>query len=80
MIFYSRVSANLMIATVLIALSPLTGCRKKVEPDLVPIILITLDTMRTDHLSVFGYNKPTPPHLASEQARPGSRPNLKGDP
>ena len=39
-----------------------SGCRS--DRDTKPnIILITLDTTRSDHLSCYGYHRPTSPHL-----------------
>ncbi len=40
--------------------------RVSLPPDVVlpPIILITVDTLRADHLSVYGYARDTSPHLA----------------
>jgi arylsulfatase A-like enzyme len=36
---------------------------KAVAPDLPPLILITIDTLRADHMSVYGYKRPTTPKL-----------------
>ena len=46
------------------------GCSR--GPDGPSILLVTLDTTRADHLSGYGYDKPTTPHidrLAAEGVR-----------
>jgi arylsulfatase A-like enzyme len=43
----------------------LLGCSPK-RADLAlapPVILITIDTLRADHLGCYGYDKPTSPRL-----------------
>lgn len=41
----------------------LTTLGKKEPADLPPVILISLDTLRADHLSAYGYERETSPHL-----------------
>lgn len=54
----------------LIALPPaiviLSGCRQDPRPSL---ILITVDTLRADHLPVYGYSRPTAPRMELLAAR-----------
>ena len=38
------------------------GCTDR--PRLPNVILISLDTVRADHLSVYGYHRPTTPNLS----------------
>ncbi len=45
---------------VVLGLLPALGCRGRPAPD---IILVSLDTVRADHLSVYGYSRPTTPNL-----------------
>ena len=49
------------------------GCRRAPLPDAVPsspnIIVVMVDTLRADHMSLYGYDRPTTPfidRLASE--------------
>lgn len=37
---------------------------KPTEPSKINVVLITIDALRPDHTSVFGYARPTTPHLA----------------
>src|SRR5436190_4054273 len=39
------------------------GCSAPPPPRPPSIVLVTLDTTRRDHLSVYGYGRPTTPHL-----------------
>ena len=39
------------------------GCGLGDDDRRAPVVLITMDTTRPDHLSVYGYAKPTSPHL-----------------
>lgn len=41
----------------------LLSCGPSAEPPLHNVLLITLDTMRADHLGFYGYEKPTSPRL-----------------
>lgn len=64
------------VATLAIA-GILLGCQEGDGPDTSPlegfpdIVLISLDTLRADHLGAYGYSRPTSPHLdrfAAEEA------------
>lgn len=41
----------------------LGGCSKKASPDRPNVILITVDTLRPDHLGCYGYSKNTSPNI-----------------
>jgi arylsulfatase A-like enzyme len=43
----------------------IAGCQVCEAPGPAPVILISLDTTRVDHLSSHGYDKPTTPHLSA---------------
>jgi len=69
----ARFTAPLLACVVSLAL----GCEKEahveVRPDVAslhPVVLISLDTTRRDHLSVYGYDRPTSPRL-EELAKDG---------
>jgi arylsulfatase A-like enzyme len=58
--FRSRLPGT-VLALVLIALAVYpAGCGKEGRPN---IIIITIDTLRADHLSCYGYPRPTSPHI-----------------
>ena len=38
-----------------------TGCNRAHQPDTPNIVLIVMDTVRADHLSSYGYERPTTP-------------------
>lgn len=64
--FLARASAP-SLATALAALVLALGgaaCWGGREPNRPTIVLITLDTVRADHLSTYGYGRPTDPNLA----------------
>jgi arylsulfatase A-like enzyme/tetratricopeptide (TPR) repeat protein len=45
----------------MMALAAVAGCGgESVPPD---VVLVTIDTLRADHLGCYGYDKPTSPHL-----------------
>jgi arylsulfatase A-like enzyme len=52
-------AAGLVAAALATALL-ITGCGKETPPN---IVLITIDTLRADHLSCYGYPKPTSPRM-----------------
>jgi arylsulfatase A-like enzyme len=68
---------SLILALALVLLPGCPGCRERVEPpapvahvDSIPratrgYILISIDTLRADHLGLYGYPKPTSPFLDS---------------
>lgn len=53
----SRILAILSLALTL------AGCRPETTWPDAPVIVISLDTLRADHLSVYGYERPTSPQL-----------------
>lgn len=52
-----------LLSALFLALATVMGCAG--EPPAPPrnLLLITLDTMRADHLGLYGYDRPTSPHL-----------------
>ena len=64
----ARVRAGAVSVTVLLALS--AGCGEVGGPDRPNVILVTLDAVRADHLSCYGYHRNTSPFL-DEFARRG---------
>ena len=56
---------RLVRALLTIALSAMSGCVGRSPEALPNIVLIVLDTTRADHLSVYGYERDTTPHLAA---------------
>lgn len=56
----SRVLEPILLAAVLAAAVSCSGERQPSGP---PVILITVDTLRADHLGVYGYERPTSPRL-----------------
>jgi arylsulfatase A-like enzyme len=42
---------------------PLVVCRERLRPSRANVLLISIDTLRADHLGVYGYGKPTSPNL-----------------
>ena len=70
----SRVSASPLALAISILLCGATGCRPALEPEQSPgsekptpppeiILLISLDTLRADHLGMYGHHRPTSPVL-----------------
>ena len=53
----------LRILCVIATLFLLTGCEKKQQTFKPNLVLISIDTLRADHLSCYGYNRPTSPTL-----------------
>ena len=47
----------------LIGCGVLTGCGKPVDSIPLNVVLISIDTLRADHLGVYGYSFPTSPHI-----------------
>lgn len=47
----------------LAALLAPTGCERSTAPERPNVLLVTLDTTRADHLGLYGYARPTSPHL-----------------
>ncbi len=47
-------------AVAAMALALASGCRTRPE---APVILVSIDTLRPDHLGCYGYPRPTSPHL-----------------
>jgi len=59
----------LRILSVLVALFLLAGCEKQQQALRPNVILVSIDTLRADHLGCYGYDRPTSPtldRLASE--------------
>ncbi len=52
---------NTRTLAVVLALVSLWGCDRRTEPP--NIVLITVDTLRADHTSAYGYHLPTTPFL-----------------
>ena len=52
----------LLIATAAFGLA-LAACRGDIDDDRPAIILIVVDTLRADHLGIYGYGRPTSPFL-----------------
>ncbi len=50
-------------------LALLTGCGAGGEPVPRHVLLISIDTLRADHLACYGYERPTSPHLDALAAR-----------
>ncbi len=46
-----------------VCLLALIGCRSPAEPGARNLLLVTIDTLRADHLGCYGYHRPTSPHL-----------------
>ena len=57
-----------MRRAVLAALLVAVSCSREVPPPR-NLLLITLDTLRADHLGAYGYDRPTSPHLDAFAAR-----------
>lgn len=60
------------VAALLLICAPFGSCRSRNEPPLTPtrgLILISLDTLRADHLGAYGYESATSPFLDSLAAR-----------
>ena len=57
-------SVLLLFIIILSTLSLLVNCNKKKVNEKIQIILISVDTLRGDHLSSYGYFRDTSPHLS----------------
>ena len=55
-----RPSAVVALRLAAAALAVLSGCRR---PPTTPVILVSIDTLRPDHLGCYGYARPTSPNL-----------------
>lgn len=64
----ARIALAALLGTALLA----TGCRGSGAPARPDVLLITIDTLRADHTSAYGYARPTTPRL-EEVARDGVR-------
>jgi arylsulfatase A-like enzyme len=53
-----RATGLAMVLTMLVLL--LSGCSKQTRPN---VVLITIDTLRADHLTCYGYARPTSPRI-----------------
>jgi len=70
----ARSAWTLRAAAGLLALALAPGCAR--QPVAYNVLLITVDTLRADHLSVYGYERPTSPGL-EELARDELHPPLE---
>lgn len=52
---------GLLLAVVALALAG--GCARPAEPDRPNVVLVSIDTLRADHLGTYGYARPTSPHI-----------------
>lgn len=64
----ARLSAFLIATLLLASLSFLASCDRKrsaesAKQEQPNVILISIDTARADHMSLYGYSRPTTPHL-----------------
>ena len=69
--FHRHVARGRRALTALLACCSF-GCQPAVDPSLPDVVLITIDTTRADHCSVYGYERETTPNLerfAAEGAR-----------
>ena len=59
-----RILGTVMAVSLLAACAVgLLSCGPSAQPPRYNVLLITLDTMRADHLGCYGYTKPTSPRL-----------------
>jgi arylsulfatase A-like enzyme len=68
---HSQALIVVLAASNLLLLVSLQGCNRTEEPPASPpnVIVITLDTMRADHMSVYGYHRLTSPQVTDLAAR-----------
>lgn len=60
------------VALALLAVAGTGGCRRaRHEARPVPVILISIDTLREDHVGCFGYPRPTTPNLDATLCKDG---------
>ena len=61
----SRMVAGPRLTLAVLIFAMLTGCAPGQVSDAVPpnIVLVTVDTLRADHLGLYGYPYPTSPHI-----------------
>jgi len=55
------------VAAIVAGLLGVAGCRR--DPEVPSVVLVTIDTLRPDHLSYAGYSRATSPHLDALAAR-----------
>jgi choline-sulfatase len=69
----TKILGTIVSATIAVSLAftLATGCRSGSDTDAAPskILLVSIDTTRADHLSAYGYGRPTTPYLARISAR-----------
>lgn len=57
-------SAAIILLLVSALLPTINNCSKKNVPGKKQVILISIDTLRADHMSAYGYSRDTTPHLS----------------
>ncbi|MBW2395160.1 MAG: sulfatase [Deltaproteobacteria bacterium] len=69
MLAFGHLHAQLLAAASLAGLLGLLGCSRGANDSPPNVIVVTLDTVRADHLSLYGYDRPTTPWLEALAAR-----------
>jgi arylsulfatase A-like enzyme len=59
----SRPTARACLALLFLALLPAVGCSDPAAPARPNLVVVSLDTLRADHLGLYGYERGTSPHL-----------------
>mgnify|MGYP003956272035 CR=1 FL=1 len=54
---------NLQVILLLGLTALLDACSQADDRILPPLVLLTVDTLRADHLGCYGYEKPVSPHI-----------------
>jgi arylsulfatase A-like enzyme len=57
----ARLGLGILAAAALLSVVGLRGCRP--EPGIARVVLVSIDTLRADHLGCYGYTRPTSPAL-----------------
>lgn len=66
------VNKRIIYLLCILLLPALVSCRKNIRPDIKGVVLISIDTMRADHLRCYGYERKTSPTMDS-LAQSGTR-------
>ncbi|MDQ1350950.1 MAG: choline-sulfatase, partial [Acidobacteriota bacterium] len=61
---HGRNNAVIILLLVSALLVTISNCSKKSVPGKKQVILISIDTLRADHMSAYGYSRDTTPHLS----------------